>query len=103
MIRSFQLNVTDSTTPRDLDLFFNYVWSHNQKVHVILDTTRCKKASLGRVLSMRGVLNKHRPNSKKFIDHTTIFVGSRWAKTLLNIGLSIIRTERPVFVNLSRA
>ena len=102
MVRPFQLNVTDSTTPRDIDLFFNYVWSHNQKVHMILDTTGCKRASLGRVLSMREVLNKHRPNSKKFIDHTTVFVKSRWAKTLLNIGLSIIRTERPVFVNLSR-
>lgn len=100
MIRSFQLNVTDSTTPRHLDLFFNYVWSHNQKVHVILDTTGCKKASLSRVLSMREILNKHRPNSKKFIDHTTILVRSRLAKTLLNIGLSIIRTERPVHVDV---
>lgn len=100
MVRSFQLNVTDSTTPRDIDLFFNYVWSHNQKVHMILDTTGCKRASLGRVLSMREVLNKHRPNSNKFIDHTTVFVKSRWAKTLLNVGLSIIRTERPVKISI---
>lgn len=99
MVKTFQYDITDATSPVHMDLFFNYVWSHDEKVHIILDTTRCKKASLGRILSMREVLNKHRPNSKKYIDHTTVFVKSGWVKTLLNIGLSIIRTERPVHIS----
>ena len=99
MVKTFQYDITDATSPVHMDLFFNYVWSHDEKVHIILDTTQCKKASLGRVLSMREVLNKHRPNSKKYIDHTTVFVKSGWVKTLLNIGLSIIRTERPVHIS----
>ena len=100
MVKTFQYDITDITSPVHMDLFLNYVWSHNQKVHIILDTTRCKKTSLSRILSMRDVLNKHRPNSDKYIDHTTVFVKSRWVKTLLNIGLSIIRTERPVKISI---
>ena len=96
-METFHLNITDGTTPRDMDFFFNYVWFRTrQKAHIVLDTTRCMEVNLGRVLSMKGILDKHRHNSRKYIDHTTVYVKSKWTRRLLSWGLKIIRTERPV-------
>jgi len=100
MVLEHKIRIRDTTTPNDLDSFFNHVWSYGRSAHIVMDTTQCKRVSLGRVLSMKGVLDKHRPNSRKYIDHSTIIVKSQWVKTLLNIGLSIIRTERPVYIFL---
>ena len=49
------------------DSFFYDMWSRNRPVHLLLDTTQCKRVSLTRILSMKGVLNKHRNNSKKYM------------------------------------
>jgi len=99
MILDYKIKVVDTTTPNDLDLFFTRAWTYRRPVRFTIDVTECKRVSLGRILSMKGVLDKHRPNSRKYIDHSTIVVKSQWAKTLLNIGLSIIRTERPVYIS----
>ncbi len=103
-METFRLNITDGTSPQDMDLFFNYVWFRvRRKAHIVLDTTRCKEVSLRRVLSMKNVLNKHRHNSKNYIDHTTVIVKSKWGARLLRWGLKIIRTERPVKIQLLSA
>jgi len=47
---------------------------------------------------MKGVLDKHRNNSKKYIEYTTIMVKSRLVKNLLRVGLSILKSERPVYI-----
>lgn len=99
MILDYKIKVVDTTTPNDLDLFFTHAWTYRRPVRFTIDVTECKRVSLGRILSMKGVLDKHRPNSRKYIDHSTIAVKSQWAKTILNIGLSIIRTERPVYIS----
>lgn len=96
MAITYKLNITDRTTPADMDHFFNWVFMHRQRVHMVLDTTKCSKVSLGRIMSMKSVLDRHRPSSKEFIDYTTVYVRSPWAKRLLNFGLKLIRTERPV-------
>ena len=51
---------------------------------------------------MKGVLDTHRSNSKKYIEHTNVYVKSRMTKTFLNIGLSIIKTEKPVHIFLKK-
>ena len=98
MKETHKLKITDTTTPNDMDSFFYDVWSRNASVYILLDTTSCKKVSLTRILSIKNVLNKHRKNSKKYIDHTTILVKSRLVKNILSVGLSILRTERPVYI-----
>ena len=99
MVLDYKIKVVDTTTPNDLDAFFTHAWTYRRPVRFTIDVTECKRVSLGRILSMKGVLDKHRPNSRKYIDHSTIVVKSQWAKTLLNVGLSIIRTERPVYIS----
>jgi hypothetical protein len=99
MTLQYNIKIRDTTTPQDLDSMFTHAWSYNRPVHFVIDVTECKRLSLRRVLSMKGVLDHHRPNSRKYIDHSTIFVKSRLAKSLLSLGLSIIKTERPVYIS----
>ena len=99
MVMEYKIKVKDTTTPELLDSFFEHAWTYRKPVKFVIDVTECKKVSLGRILSMKGVLDKHRPNARKYIDHSEVIVKSRWAKRLLNIGLGIIRTERPVYIS----
>jgi hypothetical protein len=50
-------------------------------------------------MKMKSVLNKHRENSRKFIEYSNIMVTSNVAKHILRTALAIIRTERPVYVH----
>ena len=99
MTLQYIIKVRDTTTPRDLDSMFTHAWTYKKPVHFVIDVTECKKISLGRVLSMKEVLDHHRPNSRRYVDYSTIFVKSWLAKTVLKLGLSIIRTERPVYIS----
>ena len=92
------IGITDYTTPEDLDRYFTQIWKHRKKVVLVFDTTQCCNLSLRRALKMKSVLNKHRLNSRMFIDHSEIVVKSKLAKTILHTALCIIRTERPVKV-----
>lgn len=99
MCMEYAIKIRDTTTPHDLDCMFTHAWSYNKPVRFFIDVTECRNISLGRVLSMKKVLDRHRPNSKKYIDYTTVYVKSWLAKTVLNLGLSIIKTERPVYIS----
>lgn len=92
------IGITDETTPEDLDRYFTHIWQHQKKAVLVFDTTQCSKISLRRAMQMKSVLNKHRENSRKFIDHSQILVTSNFVKNVLRTALCIIRTERPVFV-----
>lgn len=96
-----RLNITDTTTPDDLDRYFNDSWKKCigfNKLHFVFDIRQCRNVSLRRLLGMRSVLNKHRVNSRAHIDHSTIIVSNNLTKNIFRMGLSIIRTERPVKV-----
>ena len=97
MIR-LRIGITDETTPEDLDGYFTQIWKHQKRVILVFDTTQCCHLSLRRALKMKSVLNKHRENSQKFIEHSNIMVKSNLAKNILRTALAIIRTERPVYV-----
>lgn len=102
LVMEYAIKIRDSTTPEILDTHFQHVWTFRKPVKFVIDLRECNTVSLGRILSMKGVLDHHRPNSRKYIDYSTILVKSRWTERLLNIGLGIIRTERPVYVSLIR-
>ena len=99
MTLQYNIKIKDTTTPHDLDNMFTHAWSYKKPVQFVIDVTECKKISLGRVLSMKEVLDRHRPNSRRYVDYSTVFVKSWLVKTVLNLGLSIIRTERPVYIS----
>lgn len=92
------IGVTDDTTPEDLDRYFTQIWKHQKRVVLIFDTTQCNNISFRRAMKMKSVLNKHRPNSRLYIDHSRIRVKTNFAKNILKTALYIIRTERPVIV-----
>ena len=103
MTQKIQIRLTDATKPKDMDTFFQKAWLLNDRVSFVMDTTECRQISLGRILSMKEVLDKHRDNSKKYIDHTVIIVKSGITRFLLRTGLSIIKTDSPVYIYTSRS
>ena len=92
------IGITDETTPEDMDRYFTQIWQHKKKAILVFDTTQCSNVSFRRAMRMKSVLNKHRENSRRFIDHSQILVKSNFVKNVLRTALCIIRTERPVFV-----
>jgi len=92
------IKLNDTTSASELDSFFTRVWSQDRRVKIVLDATDCRKISLGRILSMKGVLDEHRYSSRKYIDHTVVLVNSGFARFILRAGLAIIKTERPVYI-----
>ena len=96
MISSFV--VTNETTPIHLDSFFTQLWKKNNRVKLLIDASTCSNISLGKVLSIKGVLDKHRHDSSENIDFSVIFVKSNFVRNLIRLGLCIIKTERPVYV-----
>lgn len=95
---TLRIGITDDTTPVDLDRYFSRIWCQDTKVVLVFDTTQCTNISLGRALKMKHVLNKHRRNSRKYIDHSQILVKSNFTKRILRTALFFIRTERPVII-----
>ena len=95
---SLRIGITDDTTPEDMDQYFTNIWKHNKKVRLTFDTTQCDNISFRRMMTMKPILDKHRPNSRKFIDRSIIVVKSGFVCTMLKLALRIIRTERPVQV-----
>ena len=93
-----RIGITDSTTPDDLDRYFTQIWKHQKKVVLVFDTTQCCNLSIRRALKMKSILDKHRPSSKQFIEHSEILVKTSLAKNILRTALYIIRTERPVHI-----
>jgi hypothetical protein len=92
------IKLNDTTSASELDSFFTQVWSQDRRVKIVLDATDCRKISVGRILSMKGVLDEHRYSSRKYIDHTVVLVNSGFVRFILRMGLAIIKTERPVYI-----
>lgn len=99
-MRTCKLMITDQTTPERLDNIFNSIWSLEERVKLRINTTTCGRVSLGRVLSMKKVLDSHRPSSRKYIEDSTIEVRSRFTRKVIQVGLALIGTERPVYVEV---
>jgi|SRR5210317_1448748 hypothetical protein len=100
MGRTCSFSVTDRTTPDRLDRIFSSIWAMEERVKFEINTTHCNNISLRRILSMKSVLDLHRPNSHKYLESSTIIVGSHFARRVLQIGLFLVRPEKPVFIKV---
>ena len=96
---TISLGITDDTTTVDMDRYLESVWRHKTSVKLVFDTTQCSRVSLRKALSLRRVLNKHRENARRYIDHSEVLVKSALAKRVLTMALCIIHTERPVKIS----
>lgn len=92
-----ELHITNTTKPSDIDIFFTDLWKDKKSKKLIINASRCD-ISLKRVLSIRHVLDKHRENSRKYIENTTIYLKSKVLVNIVRLGLKIIGTERPVYL-----
>ena len=92
------LVVTNQTTPAHLDSFFTQLWEKNNRVKLIIDASQCSNITPKRIMSIKGVLDKHREYSRENIDFSVIFVKSNFVKNIIRLGLNFIKTERPVYV-----
>ena len=59
------IKLNDTTSANELDSFFTRVWSQDRRVKIVFDATDCRKISVGRILSMKGVLDEHRYSSRQ--------------------------------------
>lgn len=96
MLSSFV--VTNTTTPAHLDSFFTHLWGKKEKVKLMIDASQCSNISVRKVLSLKGVLDKHRDESRENIEFSVIFVRSKFIRNIIRLGLTVIKTERPVYV-----
>ena len=94
-----RVGITDDTTSKDLDRYFTNIWYHRQRVKLIFDTTQCSNLSLRKILTIKDVLDKHRENSRMYIDHSNIIVKNGFIRNMLRIALCIMKTERPVKIS----
>lgn len=98
MIATFE--VTNDTTPAHLDVFFTDLWKQKRpgRVKLIIDASRCSNVSFRRIASVKTVLDAHRQNSRDHLEFSLVYVGSRFVRNIIRMGLRFIGTERPVYV-----
>lgn len=103
MGRTCSLMITDNTKPKHVDMFLNSVWGrYNEPVNLELNTIHCNNVSLRRILSMKKVLDHHRTNSRRYVESSTIIVGSQLTRRVLQVGLFLVRPERPVYIKVAQ-
>ena len=93
-----RMTIMNNTTAEDIDIFFTNMWMSKQKTHLIIDTSNCENITLKRALSLKHVINKHRKDSIKYIDHSTVIVKSKLTSAVIKTALFLFRTTRPVKV-----
>lgn len=95
-----RVHIFNNTTTDEMDAYFDRLWDsvHNAKIHLIIDTTHCDNMTLSKALTMKGVVERHRAQSSRHIDRSTIFVDSRFMRGLVRTALVFMRPERPVYV-----
>lgn len=90
--------VTNDTTPAHLDVFFTDLWKRPGRVKLVIDASRCSNISFRRIVSVKSVLDAHRQNSRDHLEFSLVYVGSRFVRNIIRVGLRFIGTERPVYV-----
>lgn len=92
------IRVTNDTTPAHLDVFFTRLWKNKERVKLMIDASQCSNVSPERIASVKDVLDKHRKNYREHLDFSVIFVRSNFIRNIIRVGLCIIKTESPVYV-----
>lgn len=95
-----RITVTDQTTPEDMDNFFSHAWRSENRVRLTFDVRHCRNISLKRAARMKGVLEKHRARSLKYIEESEILVPHRAAKMIIQAALVLFKAATPVRVTV---
>lgn len=100
-----RINISKNTTPNDVDRELETIWieakkpfSRHKKYNLTFDISENKWMSLSKVLTVKSVLDKHRENTKKYINQSEVIVQSFLMEKVIKAALLIIKTEHPVYV-----
>lgn len=93
-----KFNITNKTTSEDMDLFFTNLWRSKLKTHLVIDTTHSDNITLKRALSLKHIVDKHRDDSIRYVDRSTVIVNSRLTSAVVKTALFFLKTSRPVHV-----
>lgn len=94
--------LTNETQPAHLDSFFTHLWKRNEKIKLVIDASQCSNVTFSRIASVKDVLDAHREHSRKNIEFSVIFVKSNFIRNIIRLGLAVIKTERPVYIETRR-
>jgi len=92
-----KLRVSNKTTEQDVDRFFMDMFRPKQQVILHMDLSRCSMG-LGKMLKIKGVLNKHRQSSRQYLQCTKIITPGPVMRTVVGAALLLVKPERPVRV-----
>lgn len=95
----FTLFVDNSTTPEIFDKHMTNMFSNKKKIILHIDASKCTSLRFKTVMKMMPIINKHRENSRKYLQQTTILVPNQFITRVINFALPFIRPEQPVFIN----
>jgi len=96
-----KITITDDTSKNDVDTFLTCLFERKEQTHLEIDTSRCRKVSVRKILGFKEVLDKHRINSMRYIDESTIVVKNGFVSKIVKTALFFLKPEVPVKVQRS--
>ena len=93
-----RISIEDSTSRDDIDIFLIHLFEKKRKTYLEIDTSNCRKVSVKKILSFKDVLNKHKENTKRYVDKTKIIVKNGFVSKIVKTGLYFLKPEIPVEV-----
>ena len=91
--------VDNSTTSEIFDTHMNNMFSKKTKIILHIDASKCTSLRFKTVMKLMPIINKHRENSRKYLQQTTILVPNQFITRVINFSLPFVRPEQPVFIN----
>ena len=95
----FTLFIDNSTTPEIFDKHMNNIFSKKKKTILYIDASKCTSLRFKTIMKMMPIINKHRENSRKYLEQTTILVPNQFITRVINFSLPFVRPEQPVYIN----
>lgn len=96
-----KITITDNTSKDDVDIFLTCLFDKKQQTNLEIDTSRCRKISVRKILGFKDVLDKHRDDSLRYIDESIIIVKNGFVSKIVKTALFFLKPEVPIKVERS--
>lgn len=96
-----KFTITDNTSKDDVDTFLTCLFERKERTYLEIDTSRCRKISVRKILDFKEVLDKHRDYSLRYIDKSTIVVNNGFVSKVVKTALFFLKPEVPIKIERS--
>lgn len=96
---NFKISVDNTTTPDIIDENMANIFSKRKHTILHIDASKCTSLRFKTIMKFMPVFNKHRENSRKYLQQTVITVPNQFISKVIKFTLPFIRPEQPVYVN----